>query len=332
MLAGMLYLEPTLGMEARLADVITRLWGRRHRLRRYRAGARAPESSSPPTCFAPGLAAAEAVAPRRKRGSKAIYIHSHMDEDTFDTDRIRQCCVGIREPDGTKHPVVRLQTRCIAIAMRGFAAAPVATARHARARPPLTWNARRHGATDVGHWKPCACGSRSFSSRARADGSGSIASTRQAMRPMAPVPAPPCLSRLPRTRPAWRPRTSRRSRWTSPRANLIVAAYNFYPDTVSYTSLTDTQGNTFTLLGPFRRPTAGGSTCSTRVANTTGPDTVTVTIDNPPDARGSIMRMLEYAKRRGIAVRHLGHGRRNVDGHRRRRARTDFVDVRNPTR
>ncbi len=27
-----------------------------------------------------------------------------MDEETFDTDRIRQCCVGIREPDGTNIP------------------------------------------------------------------------------------------------------------------------------------------------------------------------------------------------------------------------------------
>jgi uncharacterized radical SAM superfamily Fe-S cluster-containing enzyme len=27
-----------------------------------------------------------------------------MDEETFDTDRIRQCCVGIREPDGSNVP------------------------------------------------------------------------------------------------------------------------------------------------------------------------------------------------------------------------------------
>jgi uncharacterized radical SAM superfamily Fe-S cluster-containing enzyme len=39
-----------------------------------------------------------------EQSAKAIYIHSHMDEDTFDTDRIRQCCVGIREPDGTNIP------------------------------------------------------------------------------------------------------------------------------------------------------------------------------------------------------------------------------------
>src|SRR5690242_17808428 len=33
--------------------------------------------------------------------------------------------------------------------------------------------------------------------------------------------------------------------------NLIVAAYNYFPNTVSYTSLADTQNNTFTMLGPF---------------------------------------------------------------------------------
>ena len=41
---------------------------------------------------------------RAEASSKAIYVHAHMDEETFDTDRIRQCCVGIREPDGTNIP------------------------------------------------------------------------------------------------------------------------------------------------------------------------------------------------------------------------------------
>jgi uncharacterized radical SAM superfamily Fe-S cluster-containing enzyme len=39
-----------------------------------------------------------------ERSSKAIDLHPHMDEETFETDRIRQCCVGIREPDGTNIP------------------------------------------------------------------------------------------------------------------------------------------------------------------------------------------------------------------------------------
>ena len=41
---------------------------------------------------------------RAERHTKAIYLHSHMDEETFDTDRIRMCPVGIREPDGSNIP------------------------------------------------------------------------------------------------------------------------------------------------------------------------------------------------------------------------------------
>lgn len=102
MLAGMLYLEPTLHMETKLGDVINRLWAGEiecadaepvlARLRRLTE-----------TVFERDLGAAERLR-RAEASAKAIYIHAHMDEDTFDTDRIRQCCVGIREPDGTNIP------------------------------------------------------------------------------------------------------------------------------------------------------------------------------------------------------------------------------------
>lgn len=36
--------------------------------------------------------------------TKAIYVHTHMDEETFDTDRIRKCCVGMPGPDGSNIP------------------------------------------------------------------------------------------------------------------------------------------------------------------------------------------------------------------------------------
>ena len=39
-----------------------------------------------------------------ERTAKTIYIHSHMDEASFDTDRIRQCCVGVPEVDGGNTP------------------------------------------------------------------------------------------------------------------------------------------------------------------------------------------------------------------------------------
>lgn len=102
LLAGMLYLEPTLHMEHKLGDVINRLW----------AGEIECDDAEPvlarlraltETVFERGLSAAERLR-RAEASAKAIYVHAHMDEETFDTDRIRQCCVGIREPDGTNIP------------------------------------------------------------------------------------------------------------------------------------------------------------------------------------------------------------------------------------
>ena len=39
-----------------------------------------------------------------ERSAKTIYVHAHMDEHNFDTDRIRQCCVGVPAPDGGNIP------------------------------------------------------------------------------------------------------------------------------------------------------------------------------------------------------------------------------------
>jgi len=36
--------------------------------------------------------------------TKAIYVHTHMDEETFDSDRIRAGCVGMPGPDGSNIP------------------------------------------------------------------------------------------------------------------------------------------------------------------------------------------------------------------------------------
>lgn len=104
MLAGMLYLEPTAEMERHLSDVIARLWAGEIECSDAPVDAVLAQLKAIATAaFAPGLSAVERMR-RAETMSKAIYIHSHMDEDTFDTDRIRQCCVGIREPDGTNIP------------------------------------------------------------------------------------------------------------------------------------------------------------------------------------------------------------------------------------
>ena len=40
-----------------------------------------------------------------ERRSKAVYLHTHMDEDTFDVERLAQCCDSDCFPDGTSIPV-----------------------------------------------------------------------------------------------------------------------------------------------------------------------------------------------------------------------------------
>lgn len=102
MLAGMLYLEPTARMEEKLGDVINRLWAGELSCDDTDA-VLARLRSLTDTVFARGLDATERLR-RAEASAKAIYVHAHMDEETFDTDRIRQCCVGIREPDGTNIP------------------------------------------------------------------------------------------------------------------------------------------------------------------------------------------------------------------------------------
>lgn len=102
LITGSLYLEPTLEVEQRLQDVINRIWS---------GEIVCPDSEIVLSTlkrligrmFAPGLPTSERMR-IGEQSSKAIYVHSHMDEETFDTDRIRQCCVGIREPDGTNIP------------------------------------------------------------------------------------------------------------------------------------------------------------------------------------------------------------------------------------
>lgn len=40
-----------------------------------------------------------------ERASKAIYVHSHMDEETWDNERIVQCCDSNCYADGSSIPV-----------------------------------------------------------------------------------------------------------------------------------------------------------------------------------------------------------------------------------
>lgn len=111
-----LYLEPSPAIEDALQDTINRLW----------SGDIGPERIDPEGNFSTAdsdliediLAAMKAMIrelfsaelsdderiQRAETYTKAIYIHTHMDEESFDTDRIRQCCVGMPSATGENVP------------------------------------------------------------------------------------------------------------------------------------------------------------------------------------------------------------------------------------
>jgi uncharacterized radical SAM superfamily Fe-S cluster-containing enzyme len=102
LLTGRLYLEPDERTERKLHDVISRLWAGDIECAR-RDEVLEVLRALVDDIFAPNLSDEERLE-ISERSTKAIYIHSHMDEETFDTDRIQQCCVGIVEPDGSNIP------------------------------------------------------------------------------------------------------------------------------------------------------------------------------------------------------------------------------------
>lgn len=102
LLTGRLYLEPDAQTERKLQDVISRLWAGDIECERT-DDVLAALRRLVDDIFSPELSADQRLRVAEE-STKAIYVHSHMDEETFDTDRIRQCCVGIVEPDGTNIP------------------------------------------------------------------------------------------------------------------------------------------------------------------------------------------------------------------------------------
>jgi uncharacterized radical SAM superfamily Fe-S cluster-containing enzyme len=103
-LSDRLYLEPSARLEESLKMAIDRLWAsdeepesaRALRLLRNMLETMFP--SDHPLTREQALAAGE-------RAIKAVYIHSHMDEETFDTERAVDCCDSNCYADGTTIPV-----------------------------------------------------------------------------------------------------------------------------------------------------------------------------------------------------------------------------------
>jgi hypothetical protein len=102
-LADGLYMEPTPRLEAALRDAIDRLWvegGEEAerilaRLKRLLVEAFPADREHDQ----------EATLRASEKWIKAIYVHHHMDEETFDTERLASCCDSNCYPDGSTIPV-----------------------------------------------------------------------------------------------------------------------------------------------------------------------------------------------------------------------------------
>lgn len=104
LLQDSLYMEPTAKVEEEFRAIIDRLWAEPDSL---------PEADRVLATMKRVLrevfpsGESLSLGERRKRAervTKAVYIHSHMDEENFDVSRIMKCCVGVPEADGTNIP------------------------------------------------------------------------------------------------------------------------------------------------------------------------------------------------------------------------------------
>lgn len=103
LLSDRLYLEPSPKLERAITDAIDRLWidGGDEAERTLRLLKRLLSEM-----FPRGRAHSRAESLRiAERAAKAVYVHSHMDEETFDTERVVQCCDSNCYADGTTVPV-----------------------------------------------------------------------------------------------------------------------------------------------------------------------------------------------------------------------------------
>jgi 7,8-dihydro-6-hydroxymethylpterin dimethyltransferase len=95
-----LYLEPGPKLERAMQDAIDRLWSEGGDERTLRLLSKLTRELFPikPLPRDEALRVSE-------RAVKAVYVHSHMDEETFDTERAAQCCDSNVYADGTSIPV-----------------------------------------------------------------------------------------------------------------------------------------------------------------------------------------------------------------------------------
>jgi uncharacterized radical SAM superfamily Fe-S cluster-containing enzyme len=136
LLQDSLYIEPREKLEKVFQDVIDDLWANPEKV---------PESEQVLATikrllrelYPPG--GALPILERQKiaeRSTRAIYIHSHMDEENFDVSRVMKCCVGVPEVDGSNIPTCSYNVLYREKDQRF--ADPGMLARMEKTRPPLS--------------------------------------------------------------------------------------------------------------------------------------------------------------------------------------------------
>lgn len=137
-LSDRMYLEPGPRLERILQDSIDRIWTEEppdgQRVLKMLRGLL--DEVFPPR----GLSRDRQLAASERR-VKAIYVHSHMDEETFDTERAAACCDSNCYPDGTTVPVCNYNV---------LYREKEANFNHR----PVTWNDRRGGRRNFGGGAP----------------------------------------------------------------------------------------------------------------------------------------------------------------------------------
>jgi uncharacterized radical SAM superfamily Fe-S cluster-containing enzyme len=104
LLADSIYIQPREPVERVLRDVIDELWSGGDEVPERDAVLRTLKRLVRDMFPADGALSLEARQKVAERASKAIYIHSHMDEESFDVSRIMKCSVGVPEADGSNIP------------------------------------------------------------------------------------------------------------------------------------------------------------------------------------------------------------------------------------
>jgi 7,8-dihydro-6-hydroxymethylpterin dimethyltransferase len=107
LLADSLYMQPREKVERYLTEAIDEIWANASELGAVPEGERVLATLKRlirdmfPSDGALTLEARQKIA---ERATKAIYIHSHMDEESFDVSRLMKCSVGVPGEDGSNIP------------------------------------------------------------------------------------------------------------------------------------------------------------------------------------------------------------------------------------